>query len=285
MTNSGPTSRGKLYIVATPIGNLEDISQRAIRILNEVALIAAEDTRHSQKLLSHYQIGTRLLSLHEHNERQRADQLLSKLGNGMDLALISDAGTPLISDPGYALVNLCREAGIDVIPIPGPCAAITALCAAGLPTDKFSFKGFLPVKEMARREALGALKGDSGTCIFYEAPRRIADTVKMLVEELGPHRQLVLAKELTKTFETFKSGDAEQVLAWLLEDPLHQKGEFVLMVGPDLNVNESLPQQALDLLDSLLEVLPLKKAAAITASHYGLKKNELYQLGLQRQGR
>lgn len=271
---------GCLYIVATPIGNLQDISQRALQVLADVDLIAAEDTRHSQKLLSHYQINTRLYALHDHNEKQRAEQLLSRLEQGMTMALISDAGTPLISDPGYALVNLCRNAGIQVVPLPGPCAAITALCAAGLPTDKFMFAGFLPVKQVARREALEGLRGADMTTVFYESPRRVAETLAMLVEVLGADRAVVVAKELTKTFETFCSGRAEHVLTWLNQDPVHQKGEFVLMVSPSEQAVSEVPAEAVSLLTLLMQELPLKKAAALTAKHYDLKKNELYQLGL-----
>lgn len=279
MQQSSPQT-GCLYIVATPIGNLQDISQRALQVLADVDLIAAEDTRHSQKLLSHYQINTRLYALHDHNEKQRAEQLLSRLEQGMTMALISDAGTPLISDPGYALVSLCRNAGIQVVPLPGPCAAITALCAAGLPTDKFMFAGFLPVKQVARREALEGLRGTDMTTVFYESPRRVAETLAMLVDVLGVDRPVVLAKELTKTFETFCSGSAAHVLAWLNQDPVHQKGEFVLMVSPSEQAVSEVPAEAASLLALLMQELPLKKAAALTAKHYDLKKNELYQLGL-----
>ncbi|WP_088329995.1 16S rRNA (cytidine(1402)-2'-O)-methyltransferase [Lacimicrobium sp. SS2-24] len=281
-TESAPDV-GTLYIVATPIGNLADISQRGLQILQQVAVIAAEDTRHSKGLLDHYRISARLLSLHDHNEAQRAQQLLVKLQQGLDIALISDAGTPLISDPGYHLVNLCRSQGIRVVPIPGACALIAALCASGLPTDQFAFYGFLPVKEMARREQLSRLKNAKGTAVFYEAPRRILDTVLLLIEEVGEDRTLVLAKELTKTFETFKKGPAAEVATWLQADPVHQKGEFVLMVGPGEEESGKMPDEAINLLMSLTKELPLKKAAAITASHYGLKKNALYQLGLQLQ--
>ncbi|MDF2178448.1 16S rRNA (cytidine(1402)-2'-O)-methyltransferase [Aliiglaciecola sp. CAU 1673] len=269
-----------LYIVATPIGNLGDMTHRAIKVLQEVAIIAAEDTRHSQRLLQHYQINTPLLSLHDHNEKQRAERLVEKLQNGQSIALISDAGTPLISDPGYTLVSRCREAGIKVVPIPGPCAAVAALCAAGLPTDRFRFEGFLPVKEMARRASLASLQGETATVVFYEAPRRIRETLSWLLEELGEARAVVLAKELTKTFETFVAGGAREVLAWLDADEVHQKGEFVLMVGPAPVTPTEIPQEALLLLKRLAEELPLKKAAAITAEQFGLKKNALYQIGL-----
>ncbi|WP_438862280.1 16S rRNA (cytidine(1402)-2'-O)-methyltransferase [Neptunicella sp.] len=271
---------GKLYIVATPIGNLADITHRAIDILKQVDVIAAEDTRHSQKLLQHYQIDTRLISLHDHNESQRAKQLIERMQKGLNVALISDAGTPLISDPGYGLVNQCRAEQLDVIPIPGPCAAITAMCAAGLATDKFRFEGFLPVKEQARQQALELLLEETATCIFYESPRRILDTIKLVGRVLGNERQLVLAKELTKTFETFTSGTAEQIEIWLREEPVRQKGEFVLMIAGMQRDMSNIPQVALSLLKNLMQELPLKKAAAIVAAHYELKKNDLYKIGL-----
>lgn len=283
MSSKGECSTGTLYIVATPIGNLADISHRGVQILQQVAVIAAEDTRHSKTLLDHYNISARLLSLHEHNESQRAQQLMGKLSEGLDIALISDAGTPLISDPGYQLVNLCRRNNIDVVPIPGACALVTALSASGLPTDHFTFFGFLPVKEMARREQLATLKSASGTAVFYEAPRRILNSVLMLIEELGERRQVALAKELTKTFETFRTGTAVEIAQWLQEDPVHQKGEFVLMVAPGEDDGDKMPAEAINLLTALMRELPLKKAAAITSAHYKLKKNALYQLGLQLQ--
>ncbi|WP_416306185.1 16S rRNA (cytidine(1402)-2'-O)-methyltransferase [Neptunicella sp. SCSIO 80796] len=272
---------GKLYIVATPIGNLADITHRAVDILQQVDVIAAEDTRHSQKLLQHYQIDTRLISLHDHNESQRARQLIERMQKGLDVALISDAGTPLISDPGYALVNQCRAENLEVIPIPGACAAITAMCAAGLATDRFRFEGFLPVKEQARQQALDLLQEESATCVFYESPRRIVDTIRWVGKVLGDERQLVLAKELTKTFETFRTGTASQIEAWLTEDAVHQKGEFVLLISGYQRDTGNIPAAAINLLKSLMQELPLKKAAALVASHYELKKNDLYKLGLE----
>lgn len=274
---------GTLYIVATPIGNLEDITGRALRILAEVDLIAAEDTRHSQRLLQHYDISTRLISLHDHNEAQRASQLIDKLQLGQTIALISDAGTPLISDPGYSLVSQCRAAKVKVVPLPGPCAAITALCAAGLATDKFIFEGFLPVKLVAKQQALQRLLTQTSTCIFYESPRRVVDTVKLIVAELGPDRDMVLAKELTKTFETFYSGTAQECVTWLEADANHQRGEFVLMIAGQKQDQTDVSAEALQLLKLLISELPLKKAAAITAEQFGLKKNQLYQLGLELQ--
>ncbi|AWL12934.1 16S rRNA (cytidine(1402)-2'-O)-methyltransferase [Saliniradius amylolyticus] len=270
-----------LYIVATPIGHLGDISQRAAGVLAEVAVIAAEDTRHTQKLLQHLQVQTPLLSLHEHNESQRAGRILERLNRGDNVALVSDAGTPLISDPGYELVRLCRQHGVKVSPIPGACAAIAALSASGLPTHGFHFSGFLPVKQQARTKVIESLADSSYTTVFYEAPRRIRDTVAMLVEVLGGDRRCVLAKELTKTFETFVGDTAAEILDWLDADPVHQKGEFVLMVGPAEPTEHGVAPEAKALLTELTVELPLKKAAAITARHYGLKKNVLYNLGLE----
>lgn len=272
---------GTLFIVATPIGNLEDITLRALRILAEVDLIAAEDTRHSLRLLQHYDISTRLTSLHDHNESHRAKQLIEKLKLGENIALISDAGTPLISDPGYGLVSQCRDAGVNVVPLPGPCAAITALCAAGLATDRFKFEGFLPVKAVAKQQALQRLLIETSTSVFYESPRRVADTVRQIVAELGEDRQMVVAKELTKTFETFFSGSAQACLIWLEADANHQRGEFVLMIAGEIQDQTDVSADALNLLKLLMKELPLKKAAAVTAEQYNLKKNHLYQLGLE----
>lgn len=269
-----------LYIVPTPIGNLEDITFRAIAVLSSVDIIAAEDTRHSQKLLQHYSIQTRLISLHDHNESQRTKQIIEHLNSGKSIALISDAGTPLISDPGYTLVNECRKASLKVVALPGACAAITALSAAGLATDRFRFEGFLPVKMVAKQQALEKLLRDTCTCIFYESPRRISSTVASVVDVLGKDRKVVVAKEITKTFETYFSGTAEETLVWLNADSNHQRGEFVLLISGYEEIVEELPQEAISLLQLLMQEMPLKKAAAITAKHYDLKKNALYQLGL-----
>jgi len=273
------TDIATLYIVPTPIGNLDDISARAIEVLTRVAWIAAEDTRHSARLLQHFSISTRTLSLHDHNEDKRTTMLCHRLKGGESVALISDAGTPLISDPGFVLVRKCREEGIPVIALPGPCAAITALSASGLPTDRFIFEGFLPVKTQARDNQLTLLKSRTCTSVFYEAPRRIVNTVKDIARVLG-ERHIVIAKELTKTFETYVSGTPSKVLAYFEEDPAHQKGEFVVMVSPAQIDVTAIPPQALSLLSSLGEHMPLKKAAAVVAEHYQLKKNALYQAGL-----
>lgn len=271
-----------LYVVPTPIGNLTDITERALNVLANVDWIAAEDTRHSQRLLSHYNIKSRTLSLHDHNEEKRVAMLCERLLHGESVALISDAGTPLISDPGFILVRACREKHIPVIALPGPCAAITALSAAGLPTDRFQFNGFLPVKEQAKEQALRALTAATLTSVYYEAPRRVADTIRQLCS-LIPDRQIVLAKELTKTFEHYATGTPADVLEWLNADPAHEKGEFVLIVAGTPKQKDALPEEALSLLKLLTESLPLKKAAAIVAEHYQLKKNALYQAGLDRQ--
>lgn len=269
-----------LYIVPTPIGNLQDITQRAIEVLGMVNWIAAEDTRHSQKLLQHFSIQAKTLSLHDHNEEKRTQMLCNKLLEGESVALISDAGTPLISDPGFVLVRACREKGINVVALPGPCAAITALSASGLATDRFIFEGFLPAKTQARMNVLETLLDRTCTSVFYEAPRRILDTIKDVKAVLGDSRHLVLAKELTKTFETYISDTPDGVIVWLEADPVHQKGEFVLMIAGAERKDDALPAEAMALLKSLKQELPLKKAAAIVADHYQLKKNALYQAGL-----
>ncbi len=273
--------QGQLYIVATPIGHLDDISQRAIAILRQVSWVAAEDTRHSGKLLSHLGISARFLALHDHNEKHRAASLLQKLQAGEDVALISDAGTPLISDPGYSLVRLCRDAGVRVVPVPGPCALIAALCCAGLPTDKYHFIGFLPAKSGQRQQVLQQIPNNVGTLICYEAARRVKDTLADVVAVFGEERKLVLAKELTKTFEHFEHGTAASITAWLEEDPQRCQGEMVLMIAPAAaKADDDIHPAAVQTLKLLLSELPLKKAAALTAEIHGEKKNALYKLGL-----
>jgi 16S rRNA (cytidine1402-2'-O)-methyltransferase len=276
-------TRGTLYIVATPIGNLEDISARAVSVLSGVAVIAAEDTRHSGRLLQHLGINKPLVALHDHNERGRVQNILDQLLAGADVALISDAGTPLISDPGYVLVREARVEGLRVSPIPGSCALIAALSAAGLPTDRFLFVGFLPAKRSGRRTALEELRKETVTLVFYESPHRILDTVADIAETMGEHREIVLGREITKTFETFYSGGATQVLATLTDDPHGSRGEFVVMVRGAEKSESSLMAGALDvdrLLSLLMEELPIKKTAKIASSLTGLGKNELYQRAL-----
>jgi 16S rRNA (cytidine1402-2'-O)-methyltransferase len=271
-----------LYIVPTPIGNLGDISSRAIDVLNNVKLIACEDTRHSGILLSHFGIETRKTALHDHNERDRADWIIQKLSNGEPVALISDAGTPLISDPGYHLVSQVRAAGYKVIPLPGACAAITALSASGLPSDRFTFEGFLPSKEKGRIDKLTELKEDPRTLIFYESPHRIIPSLESILVALGEDREIVMAREMTKTFETFLCGTVKEVLEQVKADPNQQKGEIVLMChGYRLNDEEGIPTVVINTLKLLCEELPLKKASALAGQIHGLKKNALYKYGLE----
>lgn len=268
-----------LYVVATPIGNLEDFSPRAIKILKNVDQIAAEDTRHSQKLLKHFGIITPLVSLHEHNETTFSKILLDCLKKKQSIALISDAGTPLINDPGYRLVKLVRKHGIPVIPIPGPCALITALCASGLACDRFIFEGFLPGKSTARQKKLLEFLYETRTIVFYEAPHRILALINDMLDVLGPKRYVVLARELTKTFETIHGDNLEQLKIWLNSDKNQQKGEFVILVeGAEyLNPNEIDTQRVLEI---LLNELPIKQATYIAAKITHEKKNKLYALAL-----
>lgn len=269
-----------LYIVATPIGNLDDITLRAINTLKQVDLIAAEDTRHSGLLLQHLGIKAKLIALHDHNEQEKSQLLIEKIKSGLSIALISDAGTPLINDPGYHLVKACRENNINVVPVPGACAAIAALCVAGLPSDRFSYEGFLPAKTKARQDYLTKLLDESRTMIFYESTHRLLDTLHDMQTIWGGDKQIVLAKELTKTWETIVNFSIIELIDWLQEDSNRQKGEFVLIVEGNNKTNDVIDSKAINTLKLLLKELPLKKAAAISAEIYGLKKNQLYQLGL-----
>ena len=273
---------GILYIVATPIGNLQDITQRALDTFAQVDLIAAEDTRHSGLLLSHYGIKKPFFALHDHNEQEKSHILVEKLKQGSNIALISDAGTPLISDPGFHLVRLCREAGIRVVPLPGACAAITALCASGIASDRFCFEGFLPAKSKARKDKLENIAEEDRTLIFYESTHRILDTLEDMQSVLGEERYIVLAREITKTWETITGNTIKNLREWLLEDPNRTKGEMVLIVEgkPKSDNNDEISPQAVKALELITEELPLKKAAAIVAELYGYKKNALYQFGL-----
>lgn len=275
------TTSGILYIVPTPIGNLGDLSPRAQQVLTSVAAIAAEDTRHSRQLLQQFAIQNEVFALHEHNERERAAKVIERLTSGDSIALISDAGTPLISDPGYVLVQQCRAAGIQVVALPGPCAITTALSGAGLPTDRFTFEGFLPAKAQQRRKALTALLAEPRTMVFYESPHRILHTLNDLQEVMGADRSLVLARELTKRFETYLSGSIAEVREQVEADSNQQRGEFVVMLG-GAPVQESAAdeQAALRTVQLLREHLPLKKAAGCAAEIHGVRKNQLYQLAL-----
>lgn len=268
---------GKLYVVATPIGNLGDISQRALDTLRSVAVIAAEDTRHSSVLLNHFGIRVPLISLHEHNEESRTDELLAQLAQGRSIALISDAGTPLISDPGFKLVRAARDAGVTVSPIPGACAAITALSAMGLPSDRFNFEGFLPAKSKARQERLAQLKEEPRTLIFYESSHRIVDSLEDAVEVLGSDREAGIAREMTKLHETLKRGSLAELLEWVRGDDQQRRGEFVLIVaaGPP---QERPAGETGRILEILRRELPAKQAARIAAELTGERRNLLYRM-------
>lgn len=280
-----PTEVPTLYIVPTPIGNLGDITQRALDVLSNVDVIAAEDTRHTGKLLSHFNIQTKTFALHDHNEQQKAQVLVEKLLAGQSIALVSDAGTPLISDPGYHLVNQCRQAGVKVVPLPGASAVITALSASGLPSDRFSFEGFLPAKSKGRKDKFLEIAKAERTCIFYESPHRITESLQDMLEILGPDRDVVLARELTKTFETIQGLPLGELIDWIEEDDNRKRGEMVLLIhGYRDSAEESLPEEALRTLGILVKELPLKKAAAATAEIYNLKKNALYKWGLDNLG-
>ena len=276
---------GSLYVVATPIGNLDDISARALRVLREVTLIAAEDTRHSVRLLQHFGIETPLAACHEHNERDQGGRFLARLQAGEDVALISDAGTPLISDPGYHLVRQARAAGINVVPVPGACALIAALSAAGLPSDRFIFEGFLPAKSVGRKARLEAVKEEPRTLIFYEAPHRILECLQDMELVFGGERLALLARELTKTFETLKGLPLEELRAFVEGDSNQQRGECVVLVaGWTAPENEdAIGGEAMRVLDLLLKEMPLKRAAALAAEITGVRKNVLYQAALDKQ--
>ncbi|AAM83711.1 16S rRNA (cytidine(1402)-2'-O)-methyltransferase [Yersinia pestis] len=277
-------SASTLYVVPTPIGNLGDITHRALEVLKGVDLIAAEDTRHTGLLLQHFAINARLFALHDHNEQQKADQLLAKLQEGQSIALVSDAGTPLINDPGYHLVRRCREAGIRVVPLPGACAAITALSAAGLASDRFCYEGFLPAKTKGRKDTLQALIEEPRTLIFYESTHRLLESLQDMVTVLGPQRYVVLARELTKTWESIHGAPVGELLAWVKEEETRRRGEMVLIVeGHKVQSDDALPADALRTLALLQKELPLKKAAALAAEIHGVKKNALYKYALEQQ--
>lgn len=271
-----------LYIVPTPIGNLGDITQRAVDVLSSVDVIAAEDTRHTGKLLSHLNIHTKTFALHDHNEQQKAHVLVERLLSGQSIALVSDAGTPLISDPGYHLVSQCRQAGVKVVPLPGACAVITALSASGLPSDSFSFEGFLPAKSKGRKDKFLEIAKAHRTCIFYESPHRILESLNDMLSVLGAEREVVLAREITKTFETIQGMPLGELVEWVKQDSNQQRGEMVLLVhGHREDRQSELPDEATRTLAILTKELPLKKAAALAAEIYNLKKNALYKWGLE----
>lgn len=272
---------GELYVVATPIGNLGDMVPRAVEVLHAADLIAAEDTRHSGRLLKYLGIEKPMVAYHDYSEQRQLGRIVSALEQGQKVALISDAGTPLISDPGYRLVREVRQLGVRVVPVPGPCAAITALCASGLPSDRFSFEGFLPAKSGARLKKLSELVSDSRTLIFYESPHRVVESLADMATVFGDEREAVLARELTKAFETFLVGNLDEIRRTVVEDANQQRGEIVLLVrgAPESASGEDQEEQ-LRVLKLLMAELPLKQAAALAAKITGGQKNALYQLAL-----
>ena len=270
---------GIFYIVSTPIGNRDDITLRALTVLKTVDLIAAEDTRHSRPLLQHYGITTPLISLHHFNEHARVPMLLAHLQAGKNIALISDAGTPLISDPGYILVGALCEAGITLCPIPGACAAITALCASGLPTDHFVFAGFLPSQPTARQKKLSTFLKTTSTMICYESPHRILDCAKDISAIFGQNHAVVFAKELTKHFETFFRGTAQAACIWLAENPDHQKGEFVVIIQGIPKTKTAVDtEETQRILSILSDELSSKQAIALAEKITGMPKNKLKEM-------
>lgn len=277
--------QGTLYVVATPIGNLADLSERAIQVLTQVDLVACEDTRHTQKLLQHLGLKKKLMSLHDHNERDRISQVSDLLKSGQSIALVSDAGTPLISDPGYPLVQSLREQNLLVTPIPGPSALITALSAAGLATDRFLFEGFLPHKVGGRKDRLEPLVNETATLVFYESKHRIVETLSIMREMFGESRRACVARELTKTYETFYQGSLTEVIAQLEVSADDTKGEFVIMIAGNEQPASATSFDTTKLFKLLLAELPPKKAAAILSELTGDNKKALYQQALTLQGK
>jgi 16S rRNA (cytidine1402-2'-O)-methyltransferase len=282
------TAAGRLYVVATPIGNLEDLSARARSVLQSCSMIAAEDTRHTGLLLKHLQIDTPLMSLHEHNERERAAEVIERLRAGASIALVSDAGTPAISDPGFDLVRTAAAAGIEVIAIPGPCAAIAALSIGGLATDRFCFEGFLPARGAARRKRLESLANETRTLVFYESPHRVAETLEDCAAAFGAARSAAVAREITKMHESTYRGSLCELLARAQSDPDFRRGEIVLLIAGSPQPEEGADRGAdghdgvLDkALNVLLGELPLKQAAHLAARITGARDNEAYKRALR----
>ena len=268
-----------LYVLATPIGNVCDITLRALHVLSIVDAVACEDTRNTSHLMTRYGLSKTLIAAHEHNEREVADKIIDRLRAGERIALVSDAGTPAVSDPGARIVDAVRNAGFRVLPLPGASAAITALCASGLVNDQFHFAGFLPAKTKQRENALALLGNLSSTLVLYEAPHRITETIDALLLAFGPARQIVLARELTKQFEEIHRCPLADAPAWLAQDSNHQRGEFVLLIeaAPAADDDDAEADRVLRI---LLAELPLKQAAALAAQLTGQKKNALYERAL-----
>jgi len=273
---------GQLFIVPTPIGNLEDITLRALRVLKEVDLIAAEDTRHTQHLLNHYGIRTSLTSYHEYNEREKAQTLVDRIKNGASIALVSDAGTPAIADPGFRLVVAAIAAGVQIVPLPGATALATVLSASGLPTDRFFFEGFLPAKKTARKAKLQALREETATLVFYEAPHRLLETLNDMHQLLGD-RQLVVAREVSKVHEEFLRGAVSDIISQLVDREV--KGEITLVVhGATGEARVSEAQLRTEIRRLTGEQVGVKQIAELLGERYGLAKREVYRLALEIKG-
>ncbi|MFT6599750.1 MAG: 16S rRNA (cytidine1402-2'-O)-methyltransferase [Alloalcanivorax sp.] len=266
---------GSLYVVSTPIGNLDDLSRRALEVLGQVDWVAAEDTRHSQTLLNHLGIKARLISCHDHNEAERSPELVARLCDGESGALISDAGTPLVSDPGYRLVRACQDAGVAVVPVPGASALLAALAVSGQPSDRFLFEGFVPSKGAARENALRRLAGLEVTSVIFEAPHRVVSLLESLAGLVDADRELTLCRELTKRFETVRRGPVAELLDWVRGDKDQRRGELVLVLSPAPR-GEQLSERDRALAKALLAELPVSRAARVLAAHTGLKRQDLY---------
>ncbi len=284
MSEESPTKAapGTIFVVATPIGNLGDLSPRAREVLAGVSLIAAEDTRHTGQLLQSFGVATPLTSMHEHNESQKSAALLDRVARGESIAIVSDAGTPLISDPGFDLIAAARRRNIPVIAVPGPCAAIAALCVAGLPTDRFAFEGFLASKSAARRTQLESLLAETRTLVFYEAPHRLTEVLHDMAAVLGSDRRATVSRELTKRFETTYSGSLAELAALAERDENMSRGEIVIVVtGAPEQVHDAVALDAQQLLRALLDELSPAQAAKIAARLTGTKRSELYDLAMR----
>lgn len=281
----GSLEPGVLYIVATPIGNLADISARAEQVLSQAAVIAAEDTRHAKQLLARTDFSGKLMAYHDHSDDKQAEKLVGILKAGTSVALISDAGTPLISDPGFKLVRLARQQGCPVYPIPGPSALAAALSVAGIATDRFIFEGFLPSKEAARRKRLTELAPESRTLVFYESPHRILATVSDMASCLEPTRTLFLAREMTKKFEEHYFGELGECLRWLQDNPNRQKGEYSIVLAgmSEAQIQSQALDSALAMVSTLRRDLSLKRSVALAAEFTGARKNELYDRALKQE--
>lgn len=268
---------GTLYVVATPIGNLGDISPRAVEVLTQVDLVLAEDTRHTAQLLRHFGLSRPMQSLHEHNERQKMESVVQRLQEGQSIALVSDAGTPLVSDPGFPLLRHMRELNMPVVAVPGPCAAIAALSVAGLPTDRFVFEGFLPSRRGARQARLQSLAADARTLVFYESGKRLADMLEDLCLLFGPLREAAVARELTKLYESLYRGRLGELAQQSSSDPNMQRGELVVLVEGRSIAEEEQDHDLDRVLSVLLPVLPLSQAVKLACALTGLARNQVYK--------